>query len=210
MSQRVMPKIETLVIGIFCLAFIVWAWSKCSDKKSELNRRHASEDELDVERPSVRRDTVRAVAPQPVVVQQPVAAPPQMVGGTVVQRPGTPPPTGNPQPVAAPQPVQNQAVTQNPAPQPAVQNRIVLYSTIDGLKVRKEPGLKSTSVDKLKLYEDVSFLSQKTDWEESLSLGYELPAVTDHWVKIRTKRGKEGWVFGAGVHYYKMKAGEKK
>jgi Bacterial SH3 domain len=205
-----MPKVETLVIGIFCLAFIVWAWSKCSDKKSELNRRHASEDEMDIERPSARRDTVRPAPVQPVIVQAPVAPPPQMVGGTVVQRPGSQQSVNGQQPIAAPQPVQNQAVTQNSAPQTVVQNRIVLYSTIDGLKVRKEPGLKSTSVDKLKLYEDVSFLSQKTDWEESLSLGYDLPAVTDHWVKIRTKRGKEGWVFGAGVHYYKVKAGEKK
>jgi hypothetical protein len=211
MSQRVMPKIETLVIGIFCLAFIVWAWSKCSDKKSELTRRHASEDEMDIERPSsIRRDTVRVAQPQPIIVQQPVAPPPQMVGGTVVQRPGSVSPASTSSAVNGQQPIQNQAVTQNVLPQATVQNRIVLYSTIDGLKVRKEPGLKSTSVDKLKLYEDVSFLSQKTDWEESLSLGYDLPPVTDHWVKIRTKRGKEGWVFGAGVHYYKMKAGEKK
>ena len=78
-----------------------------------------------------------------------------------------------------------------------------LYVTIEGLKMRKEPGLKSESVAKLALYEPVTFLNQKTEWTQEISLGYE--KATDHWVKVRNKAGKEGWVFGAGVHYYKMK-----
>jgi hypothetical protein len=69
--------------------------------------------------------------------------------------------------------------------------------------VRKEPGLKGESVAELKLYEPVTFLNKKTEWTQEISLGYE--KVTDHWVKVRTQSGKEGWVFGAGVHYYKMK-----
>ena len=76
-------------------------------------------------------------------------------------------------------------------------------------KVDKEPAVKSPSVDKIKLNEEVYFFNQKTDWEEELSLAYNLAPVKDRWVKIQTKRGKEGWVFGAGVHYYKTKAGEK-
>jgi hypothetical protein len=69
--------------------------------------------------------------------------------------------------------------------------------------VRKEPGLKGETVAELKLFEPVTFLNQKTDWTQEISLGYE--KVTDHWIKIRTQSGKSGWVFGAGVHYYKMK-----
>lgn len=69
--------------------------------------------------------------------------------------------------------------------------------------MRKEPGLKGETVAELRLYEPVTFLNQKTDWTQEISLGYE--KVTDHWVKIRTQSGFEGWVFGAGVHYYKMK-----
>jgi hypothetical protein len=53
------------------------------------------------------------------------------------------------------------------------------------------------------LYEQVYFLNQKTEWTQEISLGKE--NVTDHWVKVKTKSGKIGWVFGAGVHYYKMK-----
>lgn len=195
MSQRVSTKIETIVIGVFCFAFLVWAWSKCSDKKSEMARRNASEEEQD-ERPAAAkiRDTVVV---QPVQVQpapQPQPAPQQTVGGHVVARPGS-------QTGAATTP-QTASGASNPAA-PTVEKRTVLYSKIDGLKVRKEPGLKSGTVDKLKMHEEVYFLSQKTDWEEELSLAAGTPAVKDHWVKIRTKRGREGWVFGAGVHYYK-------
>jgi cbb3-type cytochrome oxidase subunit 3 len=204
MSQRFSAKFETLVIAIFCIAFVMWAWSKCSSKKAELSAREDDDDEEIIVHPP-KKDTVKPAAP--VIVQQPAPPPPQMVGGTPIQRPGTP---QNAAP-APTQPVQNQAVTQNPAAAQPVKTeaRSVLYSAIDGLKVRKEPGLKSSSVDKLKLHEEVYFLNQKTDWEEELSLSYDLPAVKDRWVKIRTKRGKEGWVFGAGVHYYKKKAGEK-
>ncbi len=212
MSQRVMPKIETIVIAVFCFAVVMWAWSKCSAKKAELASRRADEEEVD--QPRQRRDTVRVVQPQPVVVQQPVPVQPQTVGGYPVQRPGSAQGQPAPQQAApqggqqASQPVQNQA--QPRPPQTVVESRTTLYSTVDGLKVRSEPGVKGKSVDKLKLYEDVTFLNQKTDWEEELSLAYNLPAVKDHWVKIRTKRGREGWVFGAGVHYYKVKAGEKR
>jgi len=69
--------------------------------------------------------------------------------------------------------------------------------------MRKQPGLKGELVAQLDLYEQVYFLNQKSEKTEEISLGYE--KVTDHWVKVRTKSGREGWVFGAGVHYYKMK-----
>ncbi|MEI2765572.1 MAG: SH3 domain-containing protein [Dermatophilaceae bacterium] len=69
--------------------------------------------------------------------------------------------------------------------------------------MRKQPNLKGEVLETLKLYDPVSFLNQKSEKAEEISLGLE--KVTDHWVKIRTKAGKEGWVFGAGVHYYKMK-----
>ena len=200
MSQRVSVKIETIVIAVFCFAFLVWAWSKCSDKKTERARHSASEEEQD-ERPAARqRDTVQVVQPVQPQPVQPQPAQPQTVGGHVVARPGSQ--TGQP---SAPQTASNSAAAAPAKPAvPTAEKRTVLYSTIDGLKVRKEPGLKSTTVDKLKLHEEVYFLSQKTDWEEELSLSAGQPAVKDHWVKIRTKRGKEGWVFGAGVHYYKV------
>jgi hypothetical protein len=69
--------------------------------------------------------------------------------------------------------------------------------------MRKEPGLKSETVAKLDLYEQVYFMNEKTDYTQEINLGKEM--ATDYWVKVKTKSGKVGWVFGAGVHYYKQK-----
>lgn len=78
-----------------------------------------------------------------------------------------------------------------------------LYITIDGLNLRSEPGLKSTVLAKLPLFDEVYFLNQVSDSTSELSIGYE--KVREPWVKVRTKKGQEGWVFGAGVNYYKKK-----
>lgn len=78
-----------------------------------------------------------------------------------------------------------------------------LFITIDGLNMRKEPGLKSEVIVKLPLYEEVYFLNEVTDSTTELSIGYQ--TVNEPWVKIRTKKGHEGWVYGAGVNYYKKK-----
>ena len=112
--------------------------------------------------------------------------------GSPTQQPGSKP--------ARPSLSNQQPTATNP---PANIKSSTLYVTIDGLNVRKEPGLKGETIAKLALYEPVTFLNKKTEWTQEISLGYE--KVTDHWVKIRTQSGKEGWVFGAGVHYYKMK-----
>jgi uncharacterized protein YgiM (DUF1202 family) len=78
-----------------------------------------------------------------------------------------------------------------------------LYIIIDGLNLRTEPGLKSTVLTALPLFEEVYFLNEVTDSTTELSLGYE--TANEPWVKIRTKKGREGWVYGAGVSYYKKK-----
>ena len=36
--------------------------------------------------------------------------------------------------------------------------------------------------------------------------GYEI--ADEPWVKVQHKRGRIGWVYGAGVNYYKKKRGE--
>jgi hypothetical protein len=78
-----------------------------------------------------------------------------------------------------------------------------LYVTIDGLNLRTEPGLKSKVLVKLPLYEEVFFLNEVTDSTTELSIGYE--KTNEPWVKVRTRKGQEGWVYGAGVNYYKKK-----
>ncbi len=200
------PKIETLIILVFFGCVALWAMSKCGAKRSTLVRNVPSQNEEAEERPP-RRDTVRLPA-STIQTQQPVQQPVQQ---TVQQPVNTQRP--NPQPAAtAPvttptTPVNVARPTRSPAtsaPAPTTQPKYAtLYVTIDGLKMRKTPGLKGELVSKLELYEPVFFLNQKSEKREEISLGYE--KVTDHWVKVRTQSGKEGWVFGAGVHYYKMK-----
>ena len=78
-----------------------------------------------------------------------------------------------------------------------------LYIVIDGLNLRETPELESEVLVKLPLYEEVYFLNEVTDSTFQINLGYEV--ADEPWVKVRTKKGHEGWVYGAGVHYYKKK-----
>ena len=88
-------------------------------------------------------------------------------------------------------------------PTPSVINRSVLYITIDNLKLRKAPSLDSVVVATLPLFEEVYFMNEVTEFKTQISLGYEI--TKEPWVKVQTKKGKDGWVYGAGVHYYKKK-----
>ena len=201
-----LPKVETLIIFVFFGCVALWAVSKCSAKRSDFVRK--VQDIGDDEDRPVRRDTIvvqqppaqQPIVQQPVNTQSPAPSPPAqqpaasipVPAGSPTQQPGSKP--------ARPSLSNQQPTTTNP---PANTKSSTLYVTIDGLKVRKEPGLKGETIAKLALYEPVTFLNKKTEWTQEISLGYE--KVTDHWVKIRTQSGKEGWVFGAGVHYYKMK-----
>lgn len=78
-----------------------------------------------------------------------------------------------------------------------------LFVTIDGLNVRNEPNVKAKSFGKLKLYDEVEFMNDVTKESTKLSLG--AVDANEPWVKIRTKKGTVGWVYGAGVSYYKTK-----
>jgi hypothetical protein len=197
-----LPKSESLILLAFVGCVAVWAISKCSAMRSDAVRRvrELTDDDTD-DRPP-RRDTVvltQPVAPPPVNTERPTAVAPAPV-------PHSAAPSGN-SPAAAPAARPGKTpVASAPAAQPAAggtSQYSTLYVTIDGLKLRKEPSLKGAVVATLELYEPVQFLNKKSEKVEEISLGYE--KVTDHWVKVRTKSGQDGWVFGAGVHYYKMK-----
>ena len=77
-----------------------------------------------------------------------------------------------------------------------------LYITIDGLKMRTGPSLDSTVILQMKLFEQVDFLNEFTDSTYQINLGYEM--ADEPWFKIQ-HRGKTGWVYGAGVNFYKKK-----
>ncbi|MBK6993494.1 MAG: SH3 domain-containing protein [Saprospiraceae bacterium] len=191
------PKAEILILLAFLVFMSFWAMSKCSERRADSVHRARDVEDTDSEERPVKRDTV--------VVQSAPKTPPTQIK----EDPAVPPvtqsaPTAVPAPRPGVAPRRPSLSTETPAaaPPPSTSGS-TLFVTIDGLKVRKEPGLKGETVAELKLYEPVTFLNKKTDWTQEISLGYE--KVTDHWVKVRTQSGKEGWVFGAGVHFYKTK-----
>ncbi len=78
-----------------------------------------------------------------------------------------------------------------------------LFVVIDKLKLRSKPGLKSQVLAELRLYDQVYFLNEMTDSTFKVNLGR---MVTDEpYLKVRTKKGLEGWVYGAGLSYIKKK-----
>ena len=78
-----------------------------------------------------------------------------------------------------------------------------LYVTLENLNMRDKPSLSGKIVDRLKLFDEVTFLNEVTDFRQEIKLG-EITAY-EPWVKVKTDEGKEGWVYGAGVHYFKTK-----
>lgn len=193
-------RVESLVIAVFLLCVALWAISKCSSKRAQTVRSGSAElEEEDIERPQ-KRDTVYIPQPQP----QPEVAPaqPQTYSEAPAKR-GLPKLENTPAEAA---PAARPVLTNDPPPvktEAEAPKYSTLFVTIDGLNMRKEPNKKSALVTRLDLYEQVYFLNKKSDKPEEINLGLE--KVTEYWVKVRTKSGKEGWVFGAGLHYYKTK-----
>lgn len=203
------PRAESLILFAFLVCVALWAISKCSSRRSDIVRkvRDIDLDDKTEERPQ-RQDTLVASTPaqpgpanvKPTVSQPqttvtvPPPAPTQYT--STLRQPGAEPPKPSASKDTAPK-------TAAKPVDAATKSGTTLYVTIEGLKVRKEPGLKGETLETLELYAPVTFLNQKTEWTQEISLGYE--KVTDHWVKIKTAAGKTGWVFGAGLHFYKMK-----
>ncbi|MEM6318829.1 MAG: SH3 domain-containing protein [Bacteroidota bacterium] len=79
----------------------------------------------------------------------------------------------------------------------------VLYVLLDGLKLRRGHHLDSTIVKTLKLNEEVYFLNEVSDFKQKINLGDRI--AYEPWIKVRAYSGHEGWVYGAGVHYFKPK-----
>ncbi len=193
-----LPKLESLIITVFFLCIGLWAISKCASKRSQLGS--TAPDPVENTREGVEASDLSATTtpdgglpklqnqPLPVAEPAPVASQPAV---TKTTPPGTIPKLTN---------ETQEAPAKTAAPAETYSS---LFVTISGLKMRKEPNLKAAVVTRLKLDEEVYFLNEKSEKPEAINLGYE--TVTEYWVRVRTKSGKEGWVFGAGVHYYKMK-----
>ena len=84
-----------------------------------------------------------------------------------------------------------------------VQEKTILYVNINNLKVRSEPSLNSEVLEELSLGSKVIYDGAVTDSIYTLNLGTR--EASEPYVKIRTWKGKTGWVYGAGVDYYQKK-----
>jgi len=92
--------------------------------------------------------------------------------------------------VVAPDPLQSQLDELRP-----------IYVTIDNLNMRTEPSLKSSVLKKLPLNERVYFTGIVSDSTMKINIGRIIS--DEPWVKIIHEDGTEGWIYGAGVHFYK-------
>ena len=164
----------------------------------------------------------KRVAPSPKPVTDP-----NLTTGTVSPQYGQTPPANPAQ--AMPQPVQQQTLPNNysntptgnakvaprtpnapnttvveTAPTVQQQSGTSLYVLRNGLNVRAKATVKSKSLGRLKLNDQVYFLEEVSQTAETVRLenGTE---VTKPWFKIKTKRGTIGWVHGSGVDFYKRK-----
>ena len=166
-ETSLLPKMEVLIIIIFFIGFVIWAFDKCGDtKRSYSEQVNAESDAVDelinrnisgVELPPPDSSTITTEQ-----LQQPIAP-----NRTVVPKQGT-----------------------------------TLYITIDGMNLRDKPTLGGKILTRLELYEEVTFLNEVTDSTQQIKLGSI--TTNEPWVKVQG-RGHVGWVYGAGVEYYKMK-----
>jgi len=174
-KKSILPGIEITIIIVFFISFMLFAIPKCNEKRQEYARTNAAETPIE----------------------------------TVEETPSTPA-TANSKPDSILVPVTTTLANNTPTLQspPTLQATNVntatrLYVTIDGLNIRNGPSLDSTILNKLVLFEEVYFLNEITPFTEEISLGTSM--ANEPWIKVRTKRGGEGWVYGAGVYYYKRK-----
>ena len=180
-KKSVLPPVEVLIIGIFFLSFIAWAFKQCTDTKMKLQAEDV-EPEVEVPVPEASTTTTPQAAVTPATTLPPVASNPnvdlrtgQTATTTLSDRLTT-----------------TEVVRVTP-----------LFVTIDGLNLRRGPSLDSAIIMKLPLNEQVGFMNEVTDSTSQISLGNEI--ANEPWVKVRHKGGRVGWVYGAGVHYYKRK-----
>ncbi len=197
--KGLLSKVEYIVIGVLALIFLMWTVSKCNAHKEEAQSAEAVEAMQD----SLANQEQTAATPPPIA-QQPAQQP-----AAPASSPGTYTPI-NGEPAAATSAPANGTQTtgsQNTTAETAAPKETAglskLYVTIDKLKVRKEPGLKGQLLGELKLFDEVYYMNEVTDSTFVVNLGKE--KADEPYVKIKTKRGTVGWVYGAGVHYVKKK-----
>ena len=172
-KKRVLPRLEVILIVVFFISFVLWAMRKCSEDRALYVEEQAV---IEEELP----DTT-TILPE-INVETPAEG--ETPAEIVAQRRNTR--------SAAEQP--GRSIKERYTP---------LYVTIENLNMRDAVGLNGTILDRLKLYDEVTFLNEVTDSIYEINLG----GLVTHapWIKVKSPKGKVGWVYGAGVHYYKKR-----
>lgn len=217
--NKFFPNIETAIIVVFILCVMLWGASRCKRQKEDLATRAVTEGSATLPdtlaSPAAARPTPKALppidpnltttTPAPQYSPTPPANPGQAVPQVVPQQ-NTPSSYSTPAPAKAPRTASTPTVTTvETAPAAVVQQTgSALYVLRSGLNVRAKPNVKSKSLGKLKLHDQVYFLDEVSPTAETVRLenGTE---VTKPWFKVKTKKGTVGWVHGSGVDFYKRK-----
>lgn len=79
---------------------------------------------------------------------------------------------------------------------------IEIYVWVDKLRLRSESTTSSETVATLKEGQALTFLNERSDFTEKINLRGTL--FDEPWLKVSTADGKEGWVYGGGVKFYKI------
>lgn len=175
-------RVALVILSLCMLLFMIYALNQCGNEDAEYamiaeeNARKNYLDSLQRAEDSIAARTAIDVEAEARAEALRRAATQRLIGDSLVQAP------------------QTQVVLEKTTP---------LYVTFDGLNVRSGPGLNYGKIDRLKLYDEVQFLNETTDSTFEINLGQITP--NEPWVKIKTPSGKEGWVYGAGVEYFKKK-----
>lgn len=96
-----------------------------------------------------------------------------------------------------------------PVAPPAPKTEIVreeitpLFVVLEELNMRAQPKLNGTLLARLQLYDEVYYMNEVSDFKQEINLGGVV--YNEPWVKVKNQRGQIGWVYGAGVHYYKIR-----
>jgi len=79
---------------------------------------------------------------------------------------------------------------------------IEVYVWVDNLRLRSAATTDSEIVATLKEGEPLNFLHERSDFTEKINLRGTL--FDEPWLKVITRGGVEGWVYGGGVKFYKI------
>lgn len=80
-------------------------------------------------------------------------------------------------------------------------DNVLIYAWVNNLRIREKPDTKAPIITEVKEGTELEYLEQKTDFTQKINLRgtvYDEP-----WLKIKTLEGKQGWVYGGAVKFYR-------